>query len=630
MSEIQDETELELAEPPAAEGRKLLSRRQLFALGAVGSFLFCACGLTTLRAGNWIVDTLAGRGSTISGSGSAVPGEWTATSAELTIAVSPSMAGTLRERADSFNGLRLRTPDGELMEVALVSRSSLEIVEESVQQPAFQAVTPDSSLWLRLIDHRWARLFPEERGILSAGRVGRPTLFAVSPVVIAVHLDAAHQLGWPQQSIGWKEVHDRAASPTGEFSWGHPGPSSMSGIAATLSKFYAGAGLTRGLTAEIATRPDVIEYVQQAERAAYVLGAGGWAGDGQSPEEGRERADANVSGVHLEAFVTQEQSVIAWNRSSSRGPSSFPGIASAGQFLPDGLLAAIYPLEGTLWADHPLALLELDGRAGPAVTQNQRSTYRAFTAYLLSEESQSALLEAGFRPVDPTIDLLAESSPFAETGTVNPLLPQTLMPLAPQPVLEMVLDAWRLSMPPVRILLVVDTSESMAGGKLARTKAALHGFVDQIQGDGDRVGLVEFGSGIKRFGILQELNAEGRRHLYLQIEGMKAGGSTRLLDAVWEAYSELGDLAESDASYAIVVLTDGRDNDSEHRLRSLQRAVLEARNPVSIHTVAFGRDADERLMEELARIGGGKFYLADGMTVDEVYRQIAASIQKED
>lgn len=630
MSDEQGETERELTESTMEAGKQISSRRHLLALAAVGSFLFCACGLTTVRAGSWVADALTGRGTATSGSGSTVPADWPATSAALTIAVSPSMAGTLRELAQSFNNLRYRTPDGELMEVELVTRSSREMVEESVQQPAFQAVTPDSSLWLGLIDQRWAQLFPEESGILPAGRVGRPTLFAVSPVVIAVPLDIAQQLGWPQQSIGWKEVHARAASLTGEFSWGHPGPSSTAGVAATMSKFYAGAGLTRGLTEEIATRPYVLEYVQQAESAAYVLGAGGWAGDGHSPEEGSERADDDVNGVRLDAYVTQEQSVVAWNRSSGRGPSSLSGMDSAGHFLPDGLLTAIYPKEGTLWADHPLALLELDGRAGPAVTPNQRSTYRAFTEFLLGEESQSALLEAGFRPVDLNIDLQAQSSPFAETGTVNPLLPQTLMPAASQTVLEMVLDAWRLSLPPVRILLVVDTSESMAGGKLARTKAALHGFVDQIRGDGDMVGLVEFGSGVHRFGDLYQLDAEGRRHISLLIERMEAGGSTRLIDAVWSAYSELSELADADATYVIVVLTDGRDNDSEHRLRNLQRAVWEAGSPVSIHTVGFGRNADGRLMKELARIGGGQFYRADEMTVEEVYRKIAASIQRED
>ena len=50
-------------------------------------------------------------------------------------------------------------------------------------------------------------------------------------------------------------------------------------------------------------------------------------------------------------------------------------------------------------------------------------------------------------------------------------------------------------------------------------------------------------------------------------------------------------------------------------------------NSVSIHTVAFGRDADEGLLEELARIGGGQFYRADETTIEEVYRQIARYFQ---
>ncbi len=610
---------------PTGKGRlRIPPRRQLVALAAAGFFLLCACSVTTIRAGNWVAGILAGSGSGTSGSGSAEAAEWPANSAELTVAVSPLMAATLRDRADSFNSQGVRTSDGELMQIELVTRSSRDMVEESLSQPVYQAVTPDSSLWLWLIDQRWAQLFPEEGGSLQASRVGRSTLFAVSPVVIAVQLDAAQQMGWPQQSIGWEEVQVRAASASGAFRWGHPGPSSMPGIAATLSKFYVGAGITRGLTVETATLPDVMEYVRLAESAAYVSSAGR---GGRSPAGGGENRAVGADGGFLDAFVTQEQAVIAWNQGSDRDLSPLSGLDGIGQLLPDGQLVAIYPREGTVWVDHPLALLELDGRAGPAVTPNQRSTYRAFTEFLLSEESQSALLEAGFRPVDATIDLMEAPSPFAETGAVNPLLPLTLMQLPSQPVLEIVMEAWRLSAPPANILLVVDTSESMEGGKLARTKAALHGFVDQIQGDRSRVGLVEFGSGVKRFEALRLLDAEGRKQISLLIEGLEAGGSTSLLDAVWAAHGELGDLAEVDASYAIVVLTDGRDNDSEHRLRSLQRAMTGAANPVSVHTVAFGRDADEGLLEELARMGGGRFYRADETTIEEVYRQIAASLQ---
>ena len=42
-------------------------------------------------------------------------------------------------------------------------------------------------------------------------------------------------------------------------------------------------------------------------------------------------------------------------------------------------LVALYPAEGTFWADHPLALLET-----PALTDNQRRTFQAFREYLAS------------------------------------------------------------------------------------------------------------------------------------------------------------------------------------------------------------------------------------------------------
>jgi len=627
MSEIRDGTDQEHAVPTEAEFSRFPPRRQLIAFAVVGCFLLCACGVTAVRAGAWIAGILSGEGSASAEGIRAVADAWAHNSATLTVAVSPTMAESLREQAGRFNGLRLRTPDGEMMQVELVTRSSREIVEESLQQPGFQAVVPDSSLWLDLIEVRWAKLFPTESGPFPASRVGQTTLFAVSPVVIAAQLDAALLLGWPHQSIGWKEVHARAAAPSKAFRWGHPSPESTSGVAATLSKFYAGADITRGLATEIATRPDVIDYVRRAERSALVLGAGGRARAGHMQGEGRVNGEEGERNGLLDAFVTQEQSVIAWNRSSDRGLSWLSGEGYAGRIFSDGQLVAISPTEGTLWADYPFALLELDGRTGPAVTRNQRSAYRAFSRYLLSEDSQYALLEAGFRPADLAIDLMAEPSPFAESGTVDVLSPQTLLPLPPQPVLEIVLDVWRLSMRSVNVMLVVDTSESMRGGKLARTKTALQGFVDQVQGDRDRIGFVEFGSGVKQYGALQRLDAEGRGHVLHLIENMQAGGSTRLIDAVWAAHSELKDLVDSDAAYAIVVMTDGRDNDSERRLRDLQRDIQGAQNPVSVHTVAFGRDADTGLLEDLARIGNGRFYRADETTIEEVYRQIATSIQ---
>ena len=596
--------------------------QHLAALALAACFLLCACALTTVRVGAWISDNLNGGGIAASDGDAAPLAGWPANSAQLTVAVSQPIAGPLQERADSFNDLKLRTVDGELMRVELVRLSPLEMVQESLRQPGFQAVAPDSSLWLGLIERRWAELFPVAPGSLPASRVGPTTRFAVSPIVIAAHAEAARILGWPQQAVGWTDVQARAIASFTEFTWGHPSVNSAAGVLAVLSEFYTGAGVTRGLTQEIAARPEVIDYVRSVETAAHVLPDGHQLGDG-----GRLLPAGSADDIVLDAFATQEQTVIAWNHSSARNRGRLLGLDNDDRRLPEGELVAIYPKEGTLWADYPLALLELDGRTGPALTRNQRRTYRAFASFLLEEESQFAFLQAGFRPVDLSIDLMAAPSPFAGSRAVNPLLPQTLLPLPPAQVMEMVLDIWRYTKRPANIVLIVDTSESMEGTKLASSKAALHGFIAEIQGDRDRVGLVEFGSGIKQHGSLQQLDANGRNYLSQLIENMQASGYTDLIDAVWAAHSDLQNVGDSEAVNAIVVMTDGRDNDSDSRLQDLQQAVQQAQLPVAIHTIAFGRDADASLLRNLARIGGGRFHRADETNLEELYRHISTYFQ---
>jgi hypothetical protein len=60
----------------------------------------------------------------------------------------------------------------------------------------------------------------------------------------------------------------------------------------------------------------------------------------------------------LDLFVAQERVVIDWNRQNRRGDR----------------LVALYPAEGTLWTDHPLALLELGAARGRADCHRQSAT----------------------------------------------------------------------------------------------------------------------------------------------------------------------------------------------------------------------------------------------------------------
>ena len=104
---------------------------------------------------------------------------------------------------------------------------------------------------------------------------------------------------------------------------------------ATLAEFYAGAGLTRGLTEEAATAQSTLDYVQAVESTVRFYG------------EGEEVIVERLA----RKGATSSMPLSPRNGSSSTGTRRSRGEP----------LVAIYPAEGTLWTDHPLALLELGG-----------------------------------------------------------------------------------------------------------------------------------------------------------------------------------------------------------------------------------------------------------------------------
>lgn len=567
----------------------------LVVVGLVFGLVFVACSALTLLTGQRVWDALFQR-DVVTENAAALT--WAADSAELTVAVAPVMAPTLAERAASFNSQAQKTPDGQTMRVILTERTPEKIVTESLDQPAFQAVAPDSSLWLNQIDQRWAADHPAESGGIAPRRVGDPVRFAISPIVLAAWEDVARDLGWPESPVGWAEIQQKATSDP-NFKWNHPNTQHASGLLATLAEFYAGAGLTRGLTAEIASQQSVLDYVREVEATVRFYGEGEDVIVQRLAEEGRD---------FLDLFVAQEQTVIRWNQQYGR----------------NGRMIALYPKEGTLWTDYPLALLELGTDGETAVTDNQRRTFQAFGEFLLNSESQQAFLAAGYRPADVAIDLNGAGSPFAgadpSTSSVDPSQPKTTLQIPSAAVVEVVQNIWYYTKRPTNVYLVVDTSGSMAGEKIERTRTALQSFVAQIQGDRDKVGIVEFGSGVKRFEPLRSLNDGGRNQMLDIIAGMEADGYTALLDAVWQAQDDLQTVADADAINALVVMTDGQENDSYRDMNDLRRAFVGARTPVVVFTIAFGSDADDGLLQELARIGGGQFRRADETDIEELYR----------
>jgi Ca-activated chloride channel family protein len=587
------------SQSPQGTGQRLNTRNCLL-IGVVLFAIACACSALLLIAGNSLWDRFAVQPDQDE---ETVPVSWPADSSELTIAVSPGMSSALGELAGQFNGQQQRTPDDQVMQVQILALAPEKMVEQSLGVPPFQALAPDSSLWLNQLEQRWAELTEAgEESLVPIGnrRVGTPVRYATSPIVIAAWESVARDLGWPERPIGWQQIQQQATEDP-DFKWNHPSTGYASGLLATLAEFYAGAGLTRGLTPEAATDPQTLEYVRAVEATVRFYGEGEEVIVERLAAEGRD---------FLDAFVTQEQVVIAWNQRQAQ---------NVGEEL-----VAIYPAEGTLWADHPLALLELGGPRETSVTDNQRRTFEAFARFLSTADVQRQLLAAGYRPADLTISLDEPGNPFASTSAVDWRQPQTTLQIPSAMVVEVVQNVWWYTKRPTNVYLVVDTSGSMQGAKIRRTQEALQAFVGQIQGDRDQVGLIEFGTNVKLFEPLQALDENSRQELIQRISRMEADGETAMIDAVLEAYDDLQRTGNTEAINAIVVMTDGLENASYYTIDHLRgRFEEEQAVTVVVFAIAFGNDADDGLLREIADIGGGQFRRADETDIEELYKVIS-------
>lgn len=518
--------------------------------------------------------------------------------AGLVIAYSPEKAELIKALADGFNAQREKAPDGQTMEIRLLEMTPEDMVNRTLSgDGAFQAITPDSSLWLDQLNRRWAQNQPSqgEAGTIARTLTGEPVRYAVSPIVIAAWEDIAHGLGWPNQPVSWSTLQSRAQSDP-NFRWSHPSTAYASGLLATLAEFYAGAGVQRGLTAEMAQDQKTVDYVSAIEKTVK------YYGEAELAVMQRVAQDRKA----LDAFVVSEQLVTAFNR------DRFGKQANK--------LVALYPAEGTFWADHPLALLET-----PALTDNQRRTFQAFREYLARPETQKQVLDAGYRPADLTLPLTGPGSPFSGASGVDPKQPQTTLQLPAADVVQVVQNVWALTKRKTNVFLVVDTSGSMQGNKLDSAKAALRIFLAQIPSDQEKVGLVEFNSGVAD---IIELDALGNNRAALNstIDRLRANGNTALLDAVRTAYNRLQQNGDPERINAIVAMTDGRENASAVSLRQLVGEIRRGNQnlPVVIFCIAYGKDADYDVLQAIVDASGGQVREGSEETIRDLYKILSS------
>lgn len=509
----------------------------------------------------------------------------------LDVVAAPDVTPALREAADDARENEI-TSDGHCIDVRVTARDSFEVAEElrsGKGDPAYDVWVPDSDIWVQRVG-----LGTKQTKVSPAGNI------ASSPIGIGMVPSAAESLGWPKKTYAWPEL-TAAAMKSDKLRLGAADPArSATGLLA-LSKIGASAKKQGGkegdtqaaaLAKALSTRTTDSE-----ERLLDTL-----ARDGSAAEKGNPHRN--------QALVVSEQAAFAHN-------------ASAGE---ENSLDLFYPKDGSPRLDYPYALVDDAGMS----TDLSRAALRFMTMFS-DEEGERILAKHGFRtdPDQPSDELVTG----AGGRTPQPYADEASEPPSDKEIQE-TLGMWTITVQSARLNTVVDASESMRqlvpGRNQSRMEVTKSSLLQALAGftDEDEIGLWEFATrldGTRDYRKLQPTERLGDRkggtthrdRLSNAFSGLQPvpGGATGLYDTTLAAYKDAQAGYARGKFNALVILTDGANQDpgsiSRGSLISQLDELSDPERPVPIIAIAVGPDADKEEVQQIAEASGGSGHQVD-------------------
>ncbi len=184
----------------------------------------------------------------------------------------------------------------------------------------------------------------------------------------------------------------------------------------------------------------------------------------------------------------------------------------------------------------------------------------------------------------------------------------------------------------VSVSLVFDRSGSMSqGDKLERVIEGGLAFVASMNPDGlpcDEASVVTFCS---RDSVSLKVGmTRDKLQLINAIESMRAWGQTALWDAVALGVVEMENADKANRCRAVVVLSDGGDNDSQFFFSAQAVAQFALAHNVKVYTIGYGiqKPGHQQALQYLANATGGSYYFsADGKDIAQIYATIKGTIK---
>jgi Ca-activated chloride channel family protein len=514
----------------------------------------------------------------------AVSGEPPRDAAVVEVMANTSLTPWLETAVTDFNAAKIETSDGKQTFALLNSVESGQAVNMLADGSASPALwIPDDKVWADVLADRGNSNFSND--CISV---------AESPLVIGMWRPMAESLGWPGLPLGWLDIGSLAADPNawsyysgGEYgdalrmSHAHPGLAG-SGTSTLLAIVQAAQSKSDAVTTE-----DIAQPIVQASVSAFESAVSSF--NPTTDNLGQTMSERGPD--YLGAAVMYESTVIQHGNDE---------------------IVPIYPLEGTFMATHPACLNQA------ADTQTQEAA-ELFRSALLSEPAQQAALASGLRPVNDSVPL---GPPLDIDHGVDLAQPATIFESPSVAAVYAIQDLWQAARKPVNLVMLLDSSGSMRGGKIENMKEAAIQFVEQM-GDEDTLSLIEFYSDSDLLVNKAQIGTDRERIVQI-IANMESGGDTRLFDAIGDGGAVIASTTSPEASNAMVVLTDGKDTASNRQFDDSLLATAAA-NDTTVFTIAYGNDADESILSQLASRGNGNFYQGDEASIAAIYEEMSAA-----
>lgn len=608
-----------------------------------------ALGIVLQSCGNGGTD--GGDAKPLSGSASpALPACDAANTAPLTIAASVDKSEPMRRAAEAYGN---RVAGGKCLAIKVEDKNSGDGMralvggwsESDGTKPDVWA--PAGTTWLSLAraaaNGKNARQFPE-----------RAEPIVQSPLTIAMPKPMAEALNWPERRFTWAQLAEWAKNADG-FWAGHKKPEwgpfklgktnpgySTSGLNATVAAFYA----TTGTSGELGI-PHIDDlgnraFVKTIEQAAVHYGDTTLTFLSNLREADRSSPQKAMS--YISAVTLEENTVAAYNAGYPCGALSTADDC-AKTTPPDTPLVSFYPKDGVPFSDHPY--IELNG-----MSSAKKAVADDFLRYLQSPQVYGKQFAPyGFRTHEGTIP--QGSAQLVEANGVLPKAQFTRMPMPRGDVLSHLLEVWPTLRRRANVRIVIDTSESMndvipgtGDTKMERLKQAQATLFGEFTGT-DRVGLWKFSDAFVLGGDTdykelvplgpynQKLAAGTRAELLAEnVHSLEPEGATGLNDTLDAATKAMRDDYDPQAINAIVLLTDGHNEDvgSLTQAELLKRIGDPAQHQIRVFTIAYGSEADEddtngrSALEEIANASGGKDYDAKrAETIEQVITSVISN-----